>query len=560
MATLLAACSSDSTGPSTLTTTPVASVACSGATLPAAGQVINGVAGSSLCLSGGAAGAEYALIPFNGATVSEATASVTLQPSGTATVSAAALAASSSQSIPGATPLALAGRVPSRALDVRLRALERRVLTPRIAGARRWYNARTRRPGAALSIIPAAATVGQLVSLNANADDACDVSQLRTARIAAISNKAIVVADTANPPDGYTDADYQAIANRFEAVIDPTDVANFGAPSDIDGNGHVVLFFTRAVNELTPRDAGYYVGGFFFARDLFPAESSSLGDGCPTSNTAEMFYLMVPDPRGTVNGNVFSKSDVSDEVYATVAHEYQHLINASRRMYVNTASTDYEVTWLDEGLAHEAEELLFYAEAGLKPRANLDTPMLRSATTYRTAFNNDAIGNFGRFAATLHSPSTNSPYSDDDSLGTRGATWSFLRFAADHQGGSESAFWYGLVNSVSTGMGTLESVLGTDLTPIFRDWATSLLMDDVTGTDARWQQPSWNFRSIFSVLESDGSYPLQTQALTSSVPATVTLRGGTASYLRFAVSSGSAASIQWGTLPQNVQLTLVRTR
>jgi hypothetical protein len=85
-------------------------------------------------------------------------------------------------------------------------------------------------------------------------------------------------------------------------------------------------------------------------------------------------------------------------------------------------------------------------------------------------------------------------------------------------------------------------------------------MDDVTGVDARWQQPSWNFRSIFSVLESDGLYPLRTQPLTSGVPATVTLRGGTASFLRFAVSSGSAASIQWGTLPQNVQLTLVRTR
>jgi hypothetical protein len=536
-------------------------VSCSGATLPSAGQVLTGLSGSSLCLSGGPAGAEYALIPFNGATVPGATASVTLQPSGTATV-AASIASSATPTGTSAMPEAavLPGRVRSRALDARLRAIERRVLTPRIPAARRWYRDHTRRPGAALSIVPAAATVGQLVSLNANADDACDVSQLRAGRIAAISSKAIVVADTTNPPDGYSDADYQAIANRFDAAIDPTDVANFGAPSDIDGNGHVILFFTRAVNQLTPRDASYFIGGFFFARDLFPTEASSAGDACPTSNMAEMFYLMVPDPRGAVNGNVFSKSDVSDEVFATVAHEYQHLINASRRMYVNTAASDYEVTWLDEGLSHEAEELLFYAEAGLQPRTDLDTPMLRSSTTYRSAFNNDAIANFGRFESTLQNPSGNSPYSDDDSLGTRGATWSFLRYAADHRTGLESAFWFGLVNSSSTGMGTLESVLGADLTPIFRDWATSLLMDDVTGTDARWQQPSWNFRSIYAVLESDGSYPLVTGSLTSGSSTTVTLRGGAASFLRFAVSSGSAASIQWGTLPQNVQLTLVRTR
>ena len=86
---------------------------------------------------------------------------------------------------------------------------------------------------------------------------------------------------------------------------------------------------------------------------------------------------------------------------ATLGHEYQHLINASRRMYVNTAATDFEETWLDEGLSHVAEELLFYARTGLKPRANIDATLLRTSSAYVDAFNNEAISNFSRLGEYL---------------------------------------------------------------------------------------------------------------------------------------------------------------
>ena len=41
---------------------------------------------------------------------------------------------------------------------------------------------------------------------------------------------------------------------------------------------------------------------------------------------------------------------------------------------------------------------------------------------------------------------------------------------------------------------------------------------------------------------------------------TVSVNGGSAAYLRFAVSAGQTATVQLSTLPSNVQLTLVRTR
>ena len=175
------------------------------------------------------------------------------------------------------------------------------------------------------------------------------------------------------------------------------------------------------------------------------------------------------------------------------------------------------------------------------------------------AFNEDAISNFSRLESYLGAPSSNSPFADNDDLATRGATWSFLRYAADHTGSDDGTTWYQLVNSTTTGVANLQRVFGTDLTALARDWATSVFADDVASTDARYQQPSWNLRSIFAALESTGAYPLSTVALGAS-PMTMSVDGGSAAYLRFAVSAGQTATVQFSTLPSNVQLTLVRTR
>ena len=553
----------------TATATQIASTDCSStSTALTLGQVLTGLGGTSLCISGGTAGGEFALVPFN-QSLTESSAVLSMQASGVGATAVASLTPTvgsfnllAGTSVPSTT--ALSSLALTRALDARLRATEARELAPLIPAARAWMTARKRTasglvPSLSLSVIPSTATVGQFVTLNANAESACNSPMMRTGRIAAVSSKAIVVADTTNPASGYTEADYQSIASTFDTLVDPTDTKAFGTPTDIDGNGHIVLFFTRAVNELTPARSTSYVAGFFYARDLFPATSTAGFDACASSNGGEMFYLMVPDPTGVVNGNRFAKDDVTNVVIGTLGHEYQHLINASRRMYVNTAATDFEETWLDEGLAHVAEELLFYARTGLKPRANIDATLLRTSAAYIDAFNNEAISNFARLGEYLGAPSSNSAFADNDDLATRGATWSFLRYAADHTGSDDGTTWFQLVNSTSTGVANLTRVFGAGLTTLARDWATSVLADDVTSTEARYQQPSWNMRSIFGALQSNGAYPLATTTLTST-PSAVTVSGGSAAYLRFTVAAGKTATIQWSTLPSSVQLTLVRTK
>ena len=68
--------------------------------------------------------------------------------------------------------------------------------------------------------------------------------------------------------------------------------------------------------------------------------------------------MLAPDPLAQF-GDQRKKSDVVNNTTGTLAHEYQHLINAGRRLYVNNAEF-FETVWLNEGLSHIAEELLYY--------------------------------------------------------------------------------------------------------------------------------------------------------------------------------------------------------
>jgi hypothetical protein len=275
--------------------------------------------------------------------------------------------------------------------------------------------------------------VGDLVTVNVNGNVACSSPTYHAARVVAIGTRALILNDTLNPK-GFSQADFDRFAVRFDTLVYPVDVGAFGEPTDIDGNGHITLVFTRALNELTPKSSSSYVGGFTFGRDLFPKTSNATAQGCTASNQGEYFYLLTPDPSGVVNSNVRSTGFVDSVTTSVIAHEFQHLINASRRIYVTNAP--FEEKWLDEGLAHIAEELLFYQEGGATPRMNLGVTEIRASSRLKNAFNADMLGNSGRYRTYLQATDRSSPYAPDDSLSTRGAAWSLLRYASDRVNGS----------------------------------------------------------------------------------------------------------------------------
>ena len=263
---------------------------------------------------------------------------------------------------------------------------------------------------------------------NVTSNNPCGNVQLRTGEVKAETAHLTIVADISNPSGGFTDADYAAFGSTFESLVWPVLTQNFGVPFDIDGGGKVVAFFTSAVNQLTPAGSTSFVGGFFFARDLFPKISSTPNQNCPGSNEAEMFYVLAPDPSGSL-GLAHSTSFVRNMAIAVIGHEMQHLINASRRMYGTTGATAFERVWMEEGLSHIAEEMLFYEASGRAPRSNLGLPELSGATQPFTS--SYMQQNLSRFSLYLKDPSNYAPYTADDDLQIRGAAWSMLRYLAD---------------------------------------------------------------------------------------------------------------------------------
>jgi len=514
---------------------------------------LGGVSAATVCLAGGAAGAEFVAVPFHAGPSRSEFDAVQVGAQGVVPVAATSPSVAPALSLPRGRPL-------NDEFHERLRERAVRELAPFVSAALASRGDGLQ-PSFALNLRNP--TLGQLVQVNVTSAKACEEPRMRTGRVVAIGSRAVVLADVGNPSGGLTDPEYASFAAGFDTLVYPTVTAAFGEPRDVDENGRVVIFYTRAVNELTKSGTGAYVGGFFHPRDLFPTRDKDGLSACETSNVAEMFYMLVPDPTGEVNGNVFSRELVLQTSLGTVGHEFQHLINASRRLYGIGTTHWNDSTWLNEGLSHIAEELLFYRASGLAPRQNLSRLPIQGNARAEAAFRTYMDQNVRRYEKYLENPEGQSPYEydndDANDLATRGASWSFLRYVADRRGGDDAALWRSFVDGSTIGLANVHRVLGMDPRPWIRDWTVSVFTDDVvTGVDARFTQPSWRMRSFF------GAFPLRTRRLAGPGTTELTLKSGSGAFVRFGVLPAGVATITARSggqpLPSDMYLTIVRTR
>jgi hypothetical protein len=531
----------------------------------AVGSVVT-VQGPHICLPGAAAAAsEYTVVVHNSSTDGSSGLFATINSFGAGVAPTTALAPTSAPSLARAAwGVSAASKTPDERFHRRIltegRRLKRLIGTARAARAAR---SRTRpategglTPSVSFNTIPVDVAAGALVSLNVS-EFACDRAVLRGFRVAHVSQKAIILADTLNPSNGFTDADYQRFGQRFDDLVHPLDVDNFGAPSDLDGNGKVAILFTKYVNELTPANSGSFIGGFFHPRDLFPKTEANGLQACAGSNEGEMFYMLVPDPTGVVNGNRYTLGFVDTLTTGVLAHEFQHLINAGRRIYVNTTAEEFEENWLNEGLSHIAEELLYYRESGMQPRQRLTDALIRTNATKYAFWRANASSNFSRLLEYIEEPEAASPIDAvNDELSTRGAAWSFLRYAVDRAFTTDENVWKRFTNSARTGLATVNEGLQTDARPYLADFALANYLSDLGITeDPRFVHKSWNYRDIFSqtfgsrtdgVFTPLGYYPIKLSALSDAAQGSVYVRGGSASYHRVAVPAGREALLTFG--------------
>jgi len=367
------------TGQAAITVTAVSSSQCTAANSLKLGvgetRALSAADAGALCLGGVTAATEFVLIPFNNSPAATTTTTFQLQ----ATSTVAAQATLNRQ-------VANVGlqRVPDSGLQLDEAAFQMRALRDIGSPSARQLVTLSGTIPARLNAIPGGLTVGSVIHLNSDLSRNICTGQRNNhpARLVAQFAHTLVFIDTLSPPGGYTDAEMTDFARTFDNLVYPVDTLNFGAETDIDRNGKVAIFFTPGVNSIPSTGSGF-IAGLFASRDLF---STSATNGCPESNEGELFYLPVPDPQAKINNNYRSKTNLSRVVQSTLAHEFQHLINAGRRLYVNHAP-DFEEVWLNEGLSHIAEELLYYRDAGKSPRTNLNLQDVTATQSLVNDFN-----------------------------------------------------------------------------------------------------------------------------------------------------------------------------
>jgi hypothetical protein len=465
----------------------------------------------------------------------------------------------------GEVPLA---RDRQQAIDNKVRAFERSGLTLKSRGGLLDGSRFSLRRNAQVSVAASVPAVGDVINLNVpdgSSSNLCTTFIPTQATVASVSRRAILAVDTldGSPSVLFTQQAMDSITDEFDKTTYPTDSSYYNNPTDIDGNGHVILLFTGEINKLTPPGTtGGFVGGFFFAGDFFPPTDQGNGPGsfCAESNQAEIFYLLSPDPTGRF-GNVRSTGSVRQGTRGTIAHEFQHMINAGNR-FQNPAVSNFESTWLDEALAHFAEDAVGRVASGFGDLQTLtfndvlppgcssgSTPPCQQANDFNAFF----FQNLGRLTDWMDKPDQFAPFSKmaDTSLAVRGAAWAIVRYAADnYSNANPRALTRALAAGPDTGVKNFVAATKEPIDTLVKGWLVSMYADhlNITNLPAQYQYRSYNFRSVMppvakSVLsQSVAAYPLRVQSVgTGSDNISAMNRSGTGTYYRLTVQAGASA-------------------
>jgi len=350
--------------------------------------------------------------------------------------------------------------------------------------------------------------------------------------------------DAPAAPGGFTTAEMAAFGSVFDQTLYPIDANAFAPPSDIDGNGHEIVLISPKVNSLVTNaecQSSGYVAGFFFPDDLIP--------GSPGSNSGEIYYSLAPDPSGHFSC-AHTKDDVESITGGTFLHETLHMINFSEKVLVHGLG-DTEEEWLDEGMAHIAEEMgSLHYEALYPPpsgRTNPNQLFPDSAEGYIS-------GDLFNFYSFLLSPNTNTvtiQIENGSSLGDSGGEWLFLRWLGDQMG---SPIYGNIVRSALTGQSNLETQAGEPLATLLGEASLAFYSDSLLGVPRTEIAPAYrytsrNLRQLGQALfNAEGgptpdfprAFPIAPSPLTFGVTQHSAMYRGTMAYYTYDSNGGAA--------------------
>jgi hypothetical protein len=329
---------------------------------------------------------------------------------------------------------------------------------------------------------------------------------------------------------GGVDDIWNKLGDLWDGTIYPADTQTFGGESDVDGNGKLIVFFS---SELGGPSSGGVVLGYYWAGDVvYPLDLSTDcadpdGQG---SNGADMFYM---NSLANLRAAGYQDADVIDGSYPdTLGHEFQHLINFNQKHIVTGNYTTSEATWINEGLAVTAEDVIGFGwnTASGRDSGNAfltdqpytaDAPYLRYYNASLTVWEGDPIGNY------------------------QGAH-SFFRYFADRMG---EGILKDLVQTSQVGIPNLTDVLGESFDQAYAEWATALMFSNETSSpDSRFDFTGANWDPLHQKL---------TAANTCSTSFPYPGRPGYVQYETFDVSGQAEATLRqdgWNAFVTNAGL------
>jgi len=339
------------------------------------------------------------------------------------------------------------------------------------------------------------------------------------------THAAIYTDDTIPAGGGLSTTDLQALGVQFDQQLYAIDQGAFGAESDVDNNGVIVILLTPKVNALIGRPDcnDSFITGFFFGADITPGIRTQYNNG-------EVFYGMMPDPGGLVSCP-YTTTLVRRLIPVTFIHEFQHMISFNQHVLVRGGET--EVMWLNEALSHVAEELggRYYDSLGI------DTTASRFY-----------VGNLYNAYKYLSDPLASAVITETPpgELAERGAVWLLLRYAIDRAGPTLTR---SLVATSLLGEANVAAATGVPFATLLGRWVLAVYASDFPGFSppAELQYARWRFRSTFSSLHAQApadfarTYPLLPATATGgAVSLTGTVKSGSGAYVLVTQSASGA--------------------
>ncbi len=277
-------------------------------------------------------GGKYLITAFNYATNGGVRTSFTLTGSGQGSVSASSKVATQQVSaLPGPRRPAFDDPM-TRHLRAHATFMQQeRQLSKQLGNPHVYQRLRRSQPGGvalnvAAAVQPPPAVGSQVVYRMRKTLTNADTYDEVTFKVVYSGTKMVILEDMASPLSGTMDAEYVKLGEEFDQTM-YDQLLVFGDPlvvdSALDNNGHMLAMFSPKVNGYTFNGVTNQILGFVTICDFF------LRTECASSNVAEAFYALVPDPNAGWTISLWRRY-----MRGTLIHEAKHIDSYAWRYYL----------------------------------------------------------------------------------------------------------------------------------------------------------------------------------------------------------------------------------